>query len=754
MVLDRHNFLIKMHGYQNYLPIYFFLFFLIFNSLFSWSNEPITQSEYGSVKIKVDEFYYNIDKEYRTASVTYESDDLSNNYPDLQVVNIPSHIIYENSEYSVVSISRKAFFFSQNIKEVFLPEGLLSVGNYAFEGCSALQQLSIGESLIDIGEYAFEGCKSLSRIVSKAIIPPGIENSTFDLDTYHDALLLVSENSKNSYKVADNWRNFENIISYKGGTDSTDDYFYIDGLYYYRWLDGVRLVPDYYNNYSDFKTIKIPEKVKYNNKEYKVLWIDDFTFNNCSQLVRIEIPSTIVEIGSNNFFDCPYLSTISVSPENLHYSSEEGVLYTDDWRTLVRFPSNNAVYPYYSILSGIKTIQNRAFEDCKLIEVFVPSSVMQIGSEAFKNSYDLTAISFMNEEGDILISDNVFDGCMALSSIYNYSKEPPQISKNTFDNIQPPFIYLIGSPSGWIEPSENNSEKLMPWRLFPPNNINYTAGYYIGKFNFPANPIFRFYTALDGWDSHSYGAGIEDSPVEFPDFNGSDIFTNKLTKGKSGFYFPDFEGGDVTICIDFANNIIKIYRDEFIPNPEDCNIRNLYVLEGCKEIYENSVGWSSFGNIVDNLFIPPFYVELDYYNLTLGINNKFQLNCYPYPSNCTFPVEWLSTDERIATVSETGLIETKSVGYTQIIARCGDKEAACSLYVEDEAGIKEISQESLSFNIKNGTIKINDSMACGSIEIYDLLGRKVYEGTQSTISGLPLGSYILKYGNKSFKIIL
>ncbi len=65
---------------------------------------------------------------------------------------------------------------------------------------------------------------------------------------------------------------------------------------------------------------------------------------------------------------------------------------------------------------------------------------------------------------------------------------------------QPGAIYLIGSPSGWEEPTESNADKLADRRLFETTIGNQI---YSGVFDLPAAPMFRFYTALNGWDDAS-----------------------------------------------------------------------------------------------------------------------------------------------------------------------------------------------------------------------------------------------------------
>lgn len=116
---------------------------------------------------------------------------------------------------------------------------------------------------------------------------------------------------------------------------------------------------------------------------------------------------------------------------------------------------------------------------------------------------------------------------------------------------QPGYIYLVGSPEGWAGPTESNAAHYADWRLFEPKDA-IGSGVYSATFDIPANPIFRFYTALTGWDADSYGSQVNDDPIQFPDFS-SGSFTNPMVKGKGSFAFPNWPGGEMTITVDMSD---------------------------------------------------------------------------------------------------------------------------------------------------------------------------------------------------------
>ena len=133
----------------------------------------------------------------------------------------------------------------------------------------------------------------------------------------------------------------------------------------------------------------------------------------------------------------------------------------------------------------------------------------------------------------------------------------------------PGYIYLIGSPAGnWTSPDEANAATLAEWRLFEPDNA-IGSKVYTATFDLPASPMFRFYSKLTGWDGgDSYGYIVDDNATDFPEFNGSESFTETLIKGKGAFNFPNFAGGTVTLVVNMSdpnNMTFEMIPGEFTP---------------------------------------------------------------------------------------------------------------------------------------------------------------------------------------------
>lgn len=65
----------------------------------------------------------------------------------------------------VTSIGMYAFNSCTSLSDVTLPEGITEIGNYAFYGCTALGSVTLPESVTSIGNNAFRNCSGLKSVV-------------------------------------------------------------------------------------------------------------------------------------------------------------------------------------------------------------------------------------------------------------------------------------------------------------------------------------------------------------------------------------------------------------------------------------------------------------------------------------------------------------------------------------------------------------------------------------------------------------
>ena len=66
---------------------------------------------------------------------------------------LPSTVTHDGQEYHITAIGAKAFYRNLNLSKMTLPDGVLSIGNNAFLGCT-LDTLVAGKGLVEVDNYA------------------------------------------------------------------------------------------------------------------------------------------------------------------------------------------------------------------------------------------------------------------------------------------------------------------------------------------------------------------------------------------------------------------------------------------------------------------------------------------------------------------------------------------------------------------------------------------------------------------------
>ena len=98
-----------------------------------------------------------------------------------------------------------------SLTEVVLPEGLDSIGDYSFDGCSSLKTLRIPSTVTTIGTYMCNGCKAITDVYSASTSPFAIADNSFYSAVYTTATLHVPSGTKSKYAALGGWKKFLNI---------------------------------------------------------------------------------------------------------------------------------------------------------------------------------------------------------------------------------------------------------------------------------------------------------------------------------------------------------------------------------------------------------------------------------------------------------------------------------------------------------------------------------------------------------------
>lgn len=254
-------------------------------------------------------------------------------YYDEEVV-IPSSVNYNGGVYNVTVIGERAFE-SSSLTSVVVSEGIVTIGNQAFGGCSGLVSITLPESLKNMGESVFDCCGRLEAIT----IPSGVKSIGERAFEDCDALSTV-------------------VLS-----EGLDEIGY-----------------SAFSCCTSLKSITFPESLTK---------ICDFAFWGCGSLTDIIIPKGVANVGVASFGLCD-LTSIVVSEDNVVYDSRNNcnaIIKTEDNELVVGCVATK-------IPEGIVSIGSNAFRACKgLTTLTLPESLTNIGDEAFSNCENLASIT-------------------------------------------------------------------------------------------------------------------------------------------------------------------------------------------------------------------------------------------------------------------------------------------------------------------------------------------------------------------------
>lgn len=136
---------------------------------------------------------------------------------------------------------------------------------------------------------------------------------------------------------------------------------------------------------ENLATINIPK-----DSQLKVIGHQAFTTNK--QLKTIYVPKDVELIGDRAFSETFNLAEIVAHPDNLHYSSLDGVLYNKDQTILIEYPAQKKGDSFV-VDKTIKELKPYAFANARhLKEIRIEAPLDEIPTNAFRNLENLVSI--------------------------------------------------------------------------------------------------------------------------------------------------------------------------------------------------------------------------------------------------------------------------------------------------------------------------------------------------------------------------
>lgn len=203
-----------------------------------------------------------------------------------------------------------------------IPEGVETIGSYAFALCDTLERVTIPDSVKTIATYAFYICKGLIEVT----IPESVEtlgnpafNRCYNLESFSGkyasedgrclivdgALYAFAPANITSYKIPDGVTAIYNEVFYDYGKLETiviPESVWVIGQYAFAYCDGL-------------SKIVIPNGVEY---------IYEYAFYSCEGLEEINIPDSVISIGNFSFAWCSNVQKITLG-NSLEYIGQQAL---------------------------------------------------------------------------------------------------------------------------------------------------------------------------------------------------------------------------------------------------------------------------------------------------------------------------------------------------------------------------------------------------------------------------------------------
>lgn len=271
-------------------------------------------------------------------------------------------------------------YFTDSITDFTVKTGILTIGDYAFEGCTGINKVSIPDSVKTIGRDAFSGCVNLKEV------------------EYHG---------------------------------SVSDWFAITFV-------STLSSPMYYATHMSILGEINSELVLPDN----ITSIPAGTFKGNTNITKVTIPAKVTSIGDEAFMGCINLKEIVFANDNISYMGKNAFFNTgfynasENWKEGVLILGNHILATNsdfnattYVIEDNIRTISAGAFADCDITDLTIGSGVVWFGAGAF-NTSALQSVTFKGNGtwfaknlGGAARSVSVTDNIANVSLLKNYQGE-------------------------------------------------------------------------------------------------------------------------------------------------------------------------------------------------------------------------------------------------------------------------------------------------------------------------------------------
>ena len=279
------------------------------------------------------------------------------------------------NRYVSIGDGTNAAIATETTGSITIAETIVGPGNFTYTvnsissrafASSKISSVSIPQGITTIGDNAFNGCSNLTSVTVEWTEPLTINSTCFS--NASTATLNVPKGCYVTYAEAENWSKFKTIAepphtngdlfvaSITAGSGTTDAVFKV--------IDVTNKYVSVGNGEESFVSddtsgsVTIPSTVVgYDGKTYWVKELSLGAFFGCDKVTSVDLPIGITTIGQASFYDCSSLSS-------------------------------------FTIPTDVTTIEEDAFNGCSgLSSITIPYNVQALGEGAFYRCNNLASVT-------------------------------------------------------------------------------------------------------------------------------------------------------------------------------------------------------------------------------------------------------------------------------------------------------------------------------------------------------------------------
>ena len=597
-------------------------------------------------KIEFEAFYNCINLKIvdLSSNLTTIGYDVFGNCKSISKIEIPKSLKkFDGTWGRGTNLSYGAFGGCSNLKTVNFEAGSAIVCAALFMGCDGIEEIELPDTITEIGDSAFKSCKNLNKV----IIPESV--TKIDGDAFAECSGLIdikmheginTIGSRAFYKCD---RLLDIVIPDSVEKIEFEAFRGCDKLENIKLSENLTIVG--YGVFGDCKSIskiEIPKSLK----KFDGTWgrgtnLSYGAFGGCSNLktVNFEAGSTIVCAAL--FMGCDGIEEIELSDT----ITEIGDSAFKNCKNLDRITMNN----------GIEILESSAFEDCfSLTTINIPNTVKAISNSTFQDCTSLTEVHLSSILKEIPAS--TFSGCKKLTTI-NFPSTLTTIGNSAFSGCESLPEAILPSGVEKIESNAFKNCKALKKAAVPDTVSSIGSSAFYGC---EALTDITLGSKLKKIESQTFYGCIVLPSIVIP-YNvttiGDSAFVNctKLTQ--------------ITVprnTTSIASNAFSYPKKMTMYGPSDCYVQTYASGKGIKYVTQDIHATS---------------VSLDITEKTAEHYDDFQLTATIAPLNFTDAVVWTSSNEEVATVSDTGYVEICGVGTAVITVTAGNVKAVCKITV-------------------------------------------------------------------------